>query len=180
MDDNVPPWIHQEWIGLTTMQIPRSQFQRVWRLCVYKPCLSNGVRTNRRTWLCVDSQGNEMFIRPAEMYLDEETEELSFYDIMMRARRRQEIVIGYHRVFEERPVINPPNKATCKTWSLDDSFIVLVEKLWSQRNPPVWQLTPRLPPILNIPLTHMWINFSDKNDSLFLPFVIMNVLILLN
>jgi hypothetical protein len=74
-------------------------------------------------------EGNEMFIRPAEMYLEEETEELSFYEIMMRARRRQEIVIGYHRVFKERPVINPPNKATRKHWSLDDSFIVLVEKL---------------------------------------------------
>jgi hypothetical protein len=80
-------------------------------------------------WLCAYFQGNEMFIRPAEMYLEEETEELSFYEIMMRARRRQEIVIGYHRVFKERPVINPPNKATRKLWSLDDSFIVLVEKL---------------------------------------------------
>ncbi|XP_024364493.1 probable ion channel CASTOR [Physcomitrium patens] len=73
-------------------------------------------------------EGNEMFIRPAELYLNEDAEELTFYDIMVRARLRKEIVIGYHRKFEEEPVINPANKAARKQWHWDDSFIVLIER----------------------------------------------------
>lgn len=73
-------------------------------------------------------EGNEMFIRPGEMFLDQNMEELSFYDIMMRARLRNEIVIGYHRESEELPVMNPTNKAARQKWSLDDSFIVLAER----------------------------------------------------
>lgn len=73
-------------------------------------------------------EGNEMFMRPAEMYLDQDDEELSFYDIMTRARLRKEIVIGYQREDEDQPVMNPSNKAARQKWSLDDSFIVLVER----------------------------------------------------
>ncbi|KAG0585160.1 hypothetical protein M758_3G263300 [Ceratodon purpureus] len=73
-------------------------------------------------------EGNEMILRPAEMYLDHDAEKLSFYDIMMRARLRKEIVIGYQCEDEEQPVVNPSNKAARQKWSLDDSFIVLVER----------------------------------------------------
>jgi Trk K+ transport system NAD-binding subunit len=73
-------------------------------------------------------EGNEMIMRPAEMYLDRDAEELSFYDVMMRARLRKEIVIGYEREDEDQLVINPSNKSARLKWSLDDSFIVLVER----------------------------------------------------
>lgn len=74
-------------------------------------------------------EGNEMVMRPAEMYLDQDLEEqLSFYDIMMRARARNEILLGFHRESEDAPVMNPSQKAVKQEWSLDDSFIVLMER----------------------------------------------------
>lgn len=72
-------------------------------------------------------QGNEILIRPAEMYLDDEEIELSFYEIMLLGRHRKEIVLGYQSALDDRAVINPPNKATLRSWSLDDSFIVLAK-----------------------------------------------------
>ncbi|KAJ7528235.1 hypothetical protein O6H91_16G091000 [Diphasiastrum complanatum] len=72
-------------------------------------------------------EGNEMYIRPAEFYLYDK-EELSFYEIMIRARRRDEIVIGYRLSSSERAIINPPNKATVQKWSLGDVFIVLCQE----------------------------------------------------
>jgi hypothetical protein len=71
-------------------------------------------------------EGNEMYIRPGEMYLYDQ-EELSFYDIMARARQRHEIVIGYRLASQDRAVINPPNKLAARKWSLGDVFIVLAE-----------------------------------------------------
>ncbi|XP_074578183.1 putative ion channel POLLUX isoform X2 [Curcuma longa] len=69
-------------------------------------------------------EGNEMCIRPAEYYLYEQ-EELSFYDIMVRARQRKEIVIGYRLASTDQAIINPENKSEIRTWSLDDVFIVI-------------------------------------------------------
>lgn len=69
-------------------------------------------------------QGNEMCIRSAEYYLYEQ-EELSFYDIMVRARQRKEIVIGYRLASTDQAIINPENKSEVRTWSLDDVFIVI-------------------------------------------------------
>ncbi|KAE8706619.1 putative ion channel POLLUX [Hibiscus syriacus] len=54
-------------------------------------------------------EGNEMCIKPAEFYLFDQ-EELCFYEIMIRSRRRKEIVIGYRLANSERAVINPPRK----------------------------------------------------------------------
>ncbi|ONK72393.1 uncharacterized protein A4U43_C04F18960 [Asparagus officinalis] len=54
-------------------------------------------------------EGNELQIRPADLYLREE-EEMNFYEIILRARQRKEIVIGYRFENEEHAVINPPNK----------------------------------------------------------------------
>ncbi|KHF98770.1 Ion channel CASTOR [Gossypium arboreum] len=54
-------------------------------------------------------EGNELHIRLAELYLHE-GEEMSFYEIILRARQKREIVIGYRLENAERAVINPPNK----------------------------------------------------------------------
>ncbi|KAK8699862.1 hypothetical protein V6N13_018272 [Hibiscus sabdariffa] len=69
-------------------------------------------------------EGNEMCIKPAEFYLFDQ-EELCFYEIMARGRRRKEIVIGYRLANSERAVINPPRKSELRKWSLDDVFVVI-------------------------------------------------------
>ncbi|CAM6111198.1 unnamed protein product [Calypogeia fissa] len=71
-------------------------------------------------------EGNEMYIRRGEMYLYDQ-EELSFYDIMARARQRHEVVIGYRLATQDRAIINPPNKFTTRNWSLGDVFVVLAQ-----------------------------------------------------
>eukprot|EP00246_Nothoceros_aenigmaticus_P008992 TRINITY_DN2426_c0_g1_i2.p1 TRINITY_DN2426_c0_g1~~TRINITY_DN2426_c0_g1_i2.p1 ORF type:complete len:159 (-),score=36.27 TRINITY_DN2426_c0_g1_i2:472-948(-) len=72
-------------------------------------------------------EGNEMYIRTAEVYLYDQ-EELSFYDVMIRARQRQEIVIGYRKASSEKAIINPSDKATRVKWSVSDVFVVLAEE----------------------------------------------------
>ncbi|KAL5856925.1 hypothetical protein ACOSQ3_004383 [Xanthoceras sorbifolium] len=69
-------------------------------------------------------EGNEMCIKPAEFYLFDQ-EELCFYDIMIRGRQRQEIVIGYRLANSERAIINPSQKSEPRKWSLDDVFVVI-------------------------------------------------------
>lgn len=69
-------------------------------------------------------EGNEMCIRPAEFYLYDQ-EELCFYDIMIRGKQRQEIVIGYRLAAADRAIINPLDKALQRKWSLDDVFVVI-------------------------------------------------------
>nr|6O6J_A Chain A, Ion channel CASTOR [Lotus japonicus]6O7A_A Chain A, Ion channel CASTOR [Lotus japonicus]6O7A_B Chain B, Ion channel CASTOR [Lotus japonicus]6O7A_C Chain C, Ion channel CASTOR [Lotus japonicus]6O7A_D Chain D, Ion channel CASTOR [Lotus japonicus] len=72
-------------------------------------------------------EGNEMHIRQADIYL-REGEEMSFYEIMLRARQRREILIGYRLANAERAVINPPAKTGRRKWSLKDVFVVITEK----------------------------------------------------
>ncbi|KAG0501032.1 hypothetical protein HPP92_001104 [Vanilla planifolia] len=72
-------------------------------------------------------EGNEMQIRPADLYLREE-EEMNFYEIILRGRQRKEIVIGYQLADGERAVINPPAKDTQRKWSSKDVFLVITEK----------------------------------------------------
>ncbi|KQK10801.1 hypothetical protein BRADI_2g56274v3 [Brachypodium distachyon] len=69
-------------------------------------------------------EGNEMCIRSAEFYLYEQ-EELSFLDIMVRARERDEIVIGYRLANTDEAIINPEQKSEIRKWSLDDVFVVI-------------------------------------------------------
>ncbi|CAD5189494.1 unnamed protein product [Musa acuminata subsp. malaccensis] len=69
-------------------------------------------------------EGNEMCIKSAEYYLYEQ-EELCFYDIMVRARQRKEIVIGYRLANTDQAIINPENKSEVRKWSLDDVFVVI-------------------------------------------------------
>ncbi|KAB1214318.1 Ion channel CASTOR [Morella rubra] len=72
-------------------------------------------------------EGNEMHIRQADLYL-REGEELSFYEVLLRARKRREIVIGYRSANAERAVINPPAKSERRRWSSEDAFVVIAEK----------------------------------------------------
>ncbi|XP_059655335.1 ion channel CASTOR-like isoform X1 [Cornus florida] len=72
-------------------------------------------------------EGNEMYIRQADLYLHE-GEELSFYEILLRARQRREIMIGYRLANEEKAVINPPAKNERRMWSVKDVFVVIAEK----------------------------------------------------
>ncbi|XP_027167104.1 ion channel CASTOR-like isoform X2 [Coffea eugenioides] len=72
-------------------------------------------------------EGNEMQIRGAKLYL-REGEELSFYEVLLRARQRREIVIGYRVANTERAVINPPAKHEKRKWSVNDVFVVIAEK----------------------------------------------------
>ncbi|KAG8061755.1 hypothetical protein GUJ93_ZPchr0003g17316 [Zizania palustris] len=72
-------------------------------------------------------QGNEMQIRPSDLYLGEE-EELNFFEVMLRARVRKEIVIGYRLEDAERAIINPPDKVSRRRWSAKDVFVVIAEK----------------------------------------------------
>uniref|UniRef100_A0A0D9V8B9 RCK N-terminal domain-containing protein n=1 Tax=Leersia perrieri TaxID=77586 RepID=A0A0D9V8B9_9ORYZ len=69
-------------------------------------------------------EGNEMCIRSAEFYLYEQ-EELSFFDIMVRARERDEVVIGYRLANADQAIINPEQKSETRKWSLDDVFVVI-------------------------------------------------------
>ncbi|GMP55040.1 hypothetical protein CsSME_00019991 [Camellia sinensis var. sinensis] len=72
-------------------------------------------------------EGNEMHIRRADLYL-QDGEELSFYEVLLRARQRREIVIGYRLANAEKAVINPPGKNEKRRWSLEDVFVVIAEK----------------------------------------------------
>ena len=75
-------------------------------------------------------QGSEMCIKPAEFYLFEQ-EELCFYDIMIRGRQRQEIVIGYRTANAECAIINPPQKSKLRKWAIDDVFVVISSGEWN-------------------------------------------------
>ncbi|XP_038683744.1 ion channel POLLUX-like isoform X3 [Tripterygium wilfordii] len=69
-------------------------------------------------------EGNEMCIKPAEFYLFDQ-EEVCFYDIMVRGRQRNEVVIGYRLASADHAIINPPQKLEPRKWSLDDVFVVI-------------------------------------------------------
>ncbi|XP_038691432.1 ion channel CASTOR-like isoform X2 [Tripterygium wilfordii] len=72
-------------------------------------------------------EGNGLQIRQADLYL-REGEELSFYEIMLRARQRREIVIGTRLANSERAIINPPSKSERRRWSAKDVFVVIAEE----------------------------------------------------
>ncbi|KAJ4909968.1 putative ion channel POLLUX [Raphanus sativus] len=69
-------------------------------------------------------KGNELCIRPAEFYIYDQ-EEVCFYDIMRRARQRQEIIIGYRLAGMDQAVINPSDKSKLTKWSLGDVYVVI-------------------------------------------------------
>lgn len=73
-------------------------------------------------------KGNEMCIKPAEFYLYDQ-EELCFYEVMIRGRQRQEIVIGYRLADCDQAIINPPSKEQRRKWSVGDIFVVISRSL---------------------------------------------------
>ncbi|XP_047071616.1 probable ion channel CASTOR isoform X2 [Lolium rigidum] len=72
-------------------------------------------------------EGNELQIRQSELYLRED-EELNFFEVMLRARQRKEVVIGYRLEDAERAIINPPDKVSRRRWSRKDAFVAIAEK----------------------------------------------------
>ncbi|KAM0849339.1 hypothetical protein ACQ4PT_053785 [Festuca glaucescens] len=72
-------------------------------------------------------EGNELQIRQSELYLRED-EELNFFEVMLRARQRKEVVIGYRLKDAERAIINPPDKVSRRRWSRKDVFVAIAEK----------------------------------------------------
>lgn len=73
-----------------------------------------------------------MCIKPAEFYLFDQ-EELCFYDIMIRGRARQEIIVGYRLANQERAIINPSEKLVARKWSLGDVFVVIASGDWQKQ-----------------------------------------------
>ena len=65
-----------------------------------------------------------MCIKLAKFYLFDQ-EELCFYDIMIRARKRHEIVIGYRLAGADHAIINPPDKSELRKWSIEEVFVVI-------------------------------------------------------
>lgn len=68
-----------------------------------------------------------MHVRQADLYI-RDGEELSFYEVLLRARQRREIVIGYRLANADKAVINPPAKNEQQRWSVKDVFVVIAEK----------------------------------------------------
>uniref|UniRef100_A0A0R0FUV3 RCK N-terminal domain-containing protein n=1 Tax=Glycine max TaxID=3847 RepID=A0A0R0FUV3_SOYBN len=71
-------------------------------------------------------EGNEMCTKAAELYLFDK-EEVCFYDIMIRGRTRNEIVIGYRLANQDRAIINPSQKSLPRIWSIADVFVVIAK-----------------------------------------------------
>eukprot|EP00245_Coleochaete_scutata_P011027 TRINITY_DN4008_c0_g3_i1.p1 TRINITY_DN4008_c0_g3~~TRINITY_DN4008_c0_g3_i1.p1 ORF type:complete len:140 (+),score=25.71 TRINITY_DN4008_c0_g3_i1:2-421(+) len=71
-------------------------------------------------------QGNEIYIRTASLYIND-GEIASFYELMICARHRNEIMIGYRCKSDEVCVLNPPDKAKPRMWASDDCFIIIAE-----------------------------------------------------
>lgn len=67
-----------------------------------------------------------MCTKAAELYLFDK-EEVCFYDIMIRGRTRNEIVIGYRLANQDRAIINPSEKSVPRKWSLGDVFVVIAK-----------------------------------------------------
>ncbi|OMO74034.1 CASTOR/POLLUX/SYM8 ion channel [Corchorus olitorius] len=82
--------------------------------------LSNELVSMALAMVAEDKQINRVL---EELFAEEE--EVCFYDIMIRGRQRQEIVIGYRLAYSDRAVINPPKKSEPRKWSLDDVFVVI-------------------------------------------------------
>ena len=75
------------------------------------------------------SDGSETYIRPVEKFVDLDKEDtLSFWDVALKARQYQEVVVGYKPAdidFEDAEdlIINPPNKAVPRRWKKGDKIV---------------------------------------------------------
>lgn len=75
------------------------------------------------------ASGSETYIRPVEKFVDlEDDNELSFWDVALKARQRREVAVGYKPadldyISAEELIINPPNKSTVRKWKEGDKII---------------------------------------------------------
>lgn len=72
----------------------------------------------------LSSQGNEIAVRSIMKYCGQDTE-LSFWEIMARARRGGEIALGYKAYDAQDAVLNPPMKGKKRKWNERDLVVVL-------------------------------------------------------
>lgn len=76
-----------------------------------------------------ETEGSETYIRPVSRFLDLDKEnEMSFWDIALRARELREVAIGYKPAEmdfteAEELIINPPDKSEKRKWSTGDQII---------------------------------------------------------
>lgn len=75
------------------------------------------------------AEGSETYIRPVSRYIDLEKEnEMSFWDISLRARQLQEVAVGYKPEdmdFKQAAhlIINPPDKSVKRKWAPGDIVV---------------------------------------------------------
>lgn len=55
-------------------------------------------------------------------------EALCFYNVMERARQRRKLAVGFKRIADKNPEINPKAKAAvCLTLEATESFVILAK-----------------------------------------------------
>ncbi|KAK9903321.1 hypothetical protein WJX75_002746 [Coccomyxa subellipsoidea] len=70
--------------------------------------------------------GNELYVHPASRYL-REGEVKSFFEVMVRAREKEEILVGVKRKGEKMPELNPKDKDDpCLSLKTVTSFVVII------------------------------------------------------
>ena len=78
-----------------------------------------------------DADGNELYLKHARLFAGP-NEQVSFYDLMARARMRGEVCIGYRKVSDSGDedhgvVLNPAKKTETTVFGENDRVIVLSE-----------------------------------------------------
>ncbi|KAL9180594.1 hypothetical protein ACHAXT_011047 [Thalassiosira profunda] len=77
------------------------------------------------------AEGSETYIRPVSRFIDlEKEDEMSFWEIALRARQLQEVAIGYKPagmdyVEAEELIINPPDKSAKRKWATGDDHTLV-------------------------------------------------------
>ena len=73
------------------------------------------------------AEGSETYIRPASRFAAE-NEELSFWDVALRARQLREVAVGYKPAEYSMKdaahlIINPPDKTVKRKWRKGDAVV---------------------------------------------------------
>ena len=75
------------------------------------------------------AEGNELYLRPARVYV-RKGEDLSFMEVMLRCRQRQEICVGLRTAGSPNyphAELNPADKLSPREWHDDDMLVILAE-----------------------------------------------------
>lgn len=78
----------------------------------------------------LSAEGSEPYLRSAKTYTKHEGENLSFWDICLRARTKREVCMGYKPAEVDFPdsvntLLNPPNKDEKRAWMHGDLLVIL-------------------------------------------------------